>query len=45
MPPEHRPSTLTRLIPWLLLAALVVGGVVLAFRYAGRVTPLIESVR
>jgi hypothetical protein len=44
-PPESRPVTVARLVPWLLAAALVVAGVFLAFRYGARVTPLIDGVR
>ncbi len=44
-PSDPRPTTLARLVPWLVVAAVVVAGVVLAFRYAARVTPLIDGVR
>lgn len=44
-PPESRSITVARLVPWLLIAALVFAGVFLAFRFSARVTPLIDGVR
>lgn len=44
-PPESRSTMFARLVPWMLVAGLVVAGVFLAFRYGARVTPLLDGLR
>jgi len=44
-PPDPPPANATKLIPWLVLALAIAAGVMLAFRYGSRVTPLIDGIR
>ncbi|MEP7382189.1 MAG: hypothetical protein ABI910_10915 [Gemmatimonadota bacterium] len=44
-PPDPPPAAPTRLTPWLIVALAVVFGVILAFRYGLRITPLIDGIR
>ena len=48
--PQHEPSAeervpIQRLVWWAILALILVAGVVLYFRYADAVTPLLEAGR
>ena len=42
-PPDRVPFG--RLIPWVILAVLLICGLVLYFRYGTRVTPLLDATR
>jgi hypothetical protein len=44
-PPDPPPDGAARLLPWLVVAVAVLAGVVLAFRYGPRITPLIDGIR
>jgi hypothetical protein len=48
MPPQHPvqdPITVTRVLPWALLAVLLIAGIVLYFRHGAEVTPIVGAVR
>lgn len=44
-PPGRATVSLRRLLPWLLVLAVIAAGVALAFRFGPGVTPLIDTVR
>jgi hypothetical protein len=43
--PDSPRGTGQRLAPWLVAALIVAAGVLLAFRYGTRVTPLLDGIR
>ena len=44
MPPQDR-IPIGRVIPWVVLVLLLIGGLVLYFAYGSRVTPLLDGTR
>ena len=44
MPPQDR-VPIGRVIPWVVLVVLLIGGVVLYFRYGTGITPLLDGTR
>jgi len=44
-PVEAPVGTGRRLAPWIVVALVVAAGVLLAFRYGTRVTPLLDGIR